>query len=133
MFAVIEIGGKQYQVREKDEFLVEKLGLEEGKFLKPKVLLLGSENEKEIKIGTPYLEEVSVEAQSLGLVKGEKIRVFKMKPDIRYSKTKGHRQKYTKLKILKIVVLNNKKSEIRKTAEKIEGQKKTRKTVKKVE
>jgi large subunit ribosomal protein L21 len=103
MFAVIHIGGKQYKVREKDELKVEKMDVEEGKNLKVKeVLLVAEEDGKTVKIGTPFVSGAHVECQVLEHGKGEKIRVFKMKPKKRYAKTQGHRQQYTALKVLKI-------------------------------
>ncbi|MBR4095805.1 MAG: bL21 family ribosomal protein, partial [Oscillospiraceae bacterium] len=38
MYAVIETGGKQYQVKEGDEIFVEKLGVEEGEVTFDKVI-----------------------------------------------------------------------------------------------
>ena len=42
-------------------------------------------------------------ATSQGLAKGKKIIVFKFKAKNRYSKKTGHRQKYTRLSIDKII------------------------------
>ena len=36
-------------------------------------------------------------------VKGEKIRIFKFRRKVRYRRTLGHRQKYSQIKIEKIV------------------------------
>ncbi|MBT4384307.1 50S ribosomal protein L21 [Candidatus Peregrinibacteria bacterium] len=103
MFAVVHIGGKQYKVHEKDELRVEKIELEEGKNLKIKeVFLISDEEGKDMKLGMPYVSGAHVECQVVEHGRGEKIRVFKMKPKKRYSKTQGHRQSYTLLKILKI-------------------------------
>ena len=102
-YAVIETGGKQYKVHEKDELRVEKIELEEGKNLKIKeVFLISDEEGKDMKLGMPYVSGAHVECQVVEHGRGEKIRVFKMKPKKRYSKTQGHRQSYTLLKILKI-------------------------------
>jgi len=54
--------------------------------------------------GKPYLEDVSVDAEFLDEVKGDKIVVFKKKRRKGFSKKQGHRQKYTLLKINKINV-----------------------------
>lgn len=109
MFAVVHIGGKQYKVREKDELQVEKLDLEEGKNLKIKeVLLLADEDGKDVKIGEPFVSGAHVECKVLEHGRGEKIKVFKMKPKKRYSKTQGHRQAYTLVKVLKISAVQKK-------------------------
>lgn len=107
MYAVIQIGSTQYMVREKEEFLVDHLDMEEGKNLKiDHVLLYADDSAQKVMIGTPYLDHVKVEARVLGHEKGEKIRVFKMKAKKRYQKTQGHRSHYTRLKVLKISVLS---------------------------
>ena len=99
----MHVGGKQYKVREKDELQVEKMELEEGKNVKIKeVLLVAEEDGKTVKIGTPFVAGAHVECQVLEHGKGDKIKVFKMKAKKRYSKTQGHRQLYTALKVLKI-------------------------------
>jgi large subunit ribosomal protein L21 len=109
MFAVVHVGGKQYKVREKDELQVEKMEVEEGKNVKIKeVLLIAEEDGKTVKIGTPFVAGAHVECQVVEHGKGEKIRVFKMKPKKRYSKTQGHRQQYTALKVLKISAVEKK-------------------------
>lgn len=108
MFVVVQIGSTQYSIKEKDEILVDRLEIEEGKNYKiEKVLLLSEDDGKKVMIGMPYLETVKVEARVLGHEKGEKIRVFKMKPKKRYTRTRGHRSEYTRLKILKVSMLNS--------------------------
>ena len=103
MFAVVHIGGKQYKVHEKDELRVERLEADEGKNIKIKeVLLVSDEEAKDMKLGMPFVSGAHVECQVVEHGRGEKIRVFKMKPKKRYSVTQGHRQNYTLLKVLKV-------------------------------
>lgn len=103
MLAVIEIGGKQYNVTVGTKFQTEKIDLAEGKTFEIKnVLLMSEEDGKDFKIGMPLLEGEKVEAKILSHGKGEKIRVFKMKAKKRYSKVQGHRQQYTELEIISI-------------------------------
>ncbi|MBA1335240.1 MAG: LSU ribosomal protein L21p [Firmicutes bacterium] len=101
MYAVIETGGKQYRVEEGDILSIEKLAAEEGGNVSfDKVLLVSSESG--IKVGKPYVEGASVEAEVLFHGKGKKIIVFKYKPKKNYHKKQGHRQPFTKVKITKI-------------------------------
>ena len=91
MFAIIETGGKQYKV-EKGQFVeIEKLDLEAGKeVVFDKVLLVGDDNSTNV--GTPYVMGSKVSGKVVEHGKGDKIKVFKMKPKKRYQKTQGHRQ-----------------------------------------
>ena len=97
MFAIIETGGKQYKVSEGDELFVEKLDVEaEGEVVFDKVLMV------EGKVGTPYLEGATVKATVEKHGKGKKIIVYKYKSKKNYHKKQGHRQPYTKVKIVAI-------------------------------
>lgn len=100
-FAVIETGGKQYKVAEGDVLNVEKLpkgSSEEISF--DKVLLI--DNGKDTMIGVPYLDGAVVTASRVEDGRDKKITVIKYKNKIRYKKTQGHRQPFTKVKIEKI-------------------------------
>lgn len=98
MNAIIKVGGKQYLVEENDEIFVEKLEATSGDIVKfDQVLKLGN------KVGSPYLEGVSVLGEVVKNGKQRKIKVFKYKSKDRSNrKTQGHRQPYTKIKITKI-------------------------------
>lgn len=100
MFAIVEIGGRQYKVSAKDKIEVEKLEVEKGeKITFNKVILVADENGDNTQIGAPYLDAGKVEATVVEHFKGEKIRVFKFRPKKRYQITQGHRQTYTLLEI----------------------------------
>jgi large subunit ribosomal protein L21 len=66
-----------------------------------KVLLISDDNK--VTVGTPTIEGAKVTATAKGLVKGDKIIVFRFKHKDHYSKKTGHRQKYTRLTIDDIV------------------------------
>lgn len=101
MYAIIETGGKQYRVEEGDEIDVELLG-SEGEIKFEKVLMIHDGNTP--KIGLPYLDaKFAVHAEVIGLTKGPKVVAFKYKRCKNYRRTVGHRQKYTRVKIKKIV------------------------------
>jgi large subunit ribosomal protein L21 len=104
MYAIIKTGGKQYKVKEGDTLEVEKLDGEEGKDVEfTDVLLIYSDKDK-VDIGTPKVSGAKVVAKVLNPdVKGEKITIVKYKAKKRYRRKTGHRQKYTKVKIEKIV------------------------------
>ena len=100
--AIIQTGGKQYKVKEGQTLTVEKLPLEAGKKVQLETLLIADSETGDIKaLGTPSLgEKVSAEVLETG--KGKKITVVKYKNKTRYTRTRGHRQPFTKIKIEKI-------------------------------
>ena len=66
-------------------------------------MLLVSDGKK-VTVGTPLVEGAKVVAEVVTpLVKGKKIRVFKYKRRKGYHRNMGHRQKYTEVRITKIV------------------------------
>ena len=98
MYAIIEACGKQYKVLEGDTVFFEKLDAEEGKKVTfDKVMLVS--DDKEVKVGDPYVKGVKVEGKVLSHGKGKKIIVFKMKPKKNERTKQGHRQPYTKVEI----------------------------------
>lgn len=99
-YAVIQLQGKQYQVSEGEEFAVDRLDQESGKFEVSDVLLL-VEGEKR-QIGQPLLKNVKVSCEIVEQIKGEKIRVAKYKAKSRYRKVQGHRQLQSLIKVVSI-------------------------------
>ncbi|OHA58661.1 MAG: 50S ribosomal protein L21 [Candidatus Vogelbacteria bacterium RIFOXYD1_FULL_44_32] len=101
-FAVIKTGGKQYKVAEGDILTVEKLPdfKDNGKLKFDEVLLV--EAGGKATIGTPTIKGVTVDAEFVEEGKGAKKLVLRYKNKVNYRKLKGHRQPYTKVKILKI-------------------------------
>jgi large subunit ribosomal protein L21 len=99
--AVIKTGGKQYKVAEGKALKVEKLEGEAGAKVKFETLLIASTDATEIEIGQPTLGE-KVEAKILEQGRNDKVTVIKYKNKTRYLRTKGHKQAFTKVEILKI-------------------------------
>ena len=101
MYAVIETGGTQFTVEEGALVRVPQIDGSIGdKITLDKVLLISNDNEP--KVGTPYLENATVNAELTAQDKDDKITVYKFKRRTKYRRTKGHRQSFTELKILKI-------------------------------
>lgn len=98
MYAVIETGGKQYRVQNGDQIAVEKLNIEDGQpVVFDKVLVAGEG--VDVKVGTPYLDGVTVEGKVIESGKGKKVIIFKYKAKKDYRKKQGHRQPYTLVEI----------------------------------
>jgi len=102
MIAVAKIGGRQSIVQVGEILEVDKIAAAVGEKVEFETLLVADENGENCEIGAPFLENIKIEAKILEHGRGEKIRVFKMKPRKRYRRTKGHRQDFTKIEILKI-------------------------------
>ena len=101
MYAVIETGGKQYQVKEGDVVFIEKLEVAENETVTfDKVVAVSGDDG--IKVGTPYVEGATVEASVVENGKARKVIVYKYKRKSGYHKKNGHRQQYTAVKIEKI-------------------------------
>ncbi|GBD00099.1 50S ribosomal protein L21 [bacterium HR17] len=101
--AIIEAGGKQYEVAPGTVLRVEKLDIDEGStFETDKVLMVRTADR--VLFGTPYVEGAKVTATVVKHGRGRKLIVFKFKPKKRYMRKKGHRQWFTELLIDTIVV-----------------------------
>ena len=98
MYAVIETGGAQHKVQPGDELNVEKLPVDEGAAVTfDKVLML--RNDDDVKVGTPYLNGVTVQATVMAQGRDRKVLVFRFKRRKGYQKMQGHRQKHSRIRI----------------------------------
>ncbi len=98
MYAIVEIAGKQFSVREKDQLVVPRLqGNAKDSVTLDRVLLVAGNGD--VHIGTPVVPDASVEATILEHVKGDKILVFRKKRRKRFKVKRGHRQPWTRIEI----------------------------------
>ena len=109
MYAIVETGGKQYQVEEGRYVDIEKLeGDVDSKVTFDNIVMIV--NGKKSKVGQPYVSGASVEGKILKQDKAKKIIVFKQRPKKGYRKKQGHRQGFTRVMINKIRTTAAKKS-----------------------
>lgn len=100
MYAIVEVGGKQYRVNKDDVIQVEKLDMNIGDKVQLNVLsLVDGENAK---FGNPYVEGAKVVAEVLEQGKQKKVVVYKYKAKKNVRRKNGHRQPYTALKIVTV-------------------------------
>lgn len=98
MYAIVEINGQQFKVKQDQEIFVHKLDGNAGDSVSfDKVLLI--DNNGEVQVGTPVVENAQVTATILDQLKGDKVTVFKKKRRKGYKVKRGFRQSYTKVKI----------------------------------
>lgn len=96
MFAIVNIAGQQFKVTKDQEIFVHRLKGEAGDKLEfSEVLMTGKD-------GKTSFDKVTVKAEILDHLKGEKVIVFKKKRRKGYQKSNGHRQYLTKIKISEI-------------------------------
>jgi len=96
--AVIELGGKQYLVKEGEEFLVDKIDVKNLK-IRPYLVIL----ENKVLIGKPEVKNYICEVKVLKQVKSKKKIAFKYKPKTGYHRKKGSRTIYSFVRIEKII------------------------------
>ncbi len=99
-FAVIQTGGKQYQVKAGDTLKVEKIrgDFKVGDVVTfDKVLLV--DNGSDTTIGTPYISGAKVVGTLKEIGRARKVTVIKYKQKSRYFKKNGHRQPFFKVTI----------------------------------
>ncbi len=102
MYAVIETGGKQYNVQAGDVIDVERLpavSVDESVVF-DRVLMVGDGGD--VRVGDPVVEGAQVAGILRGEVRGPKITVFKMKRRKGYRRKNGHRQDLHRVEIQNI-------------------------------
>lgn len=99
MQAVVKTGGKQYRVKPGDIISVEKLDGNAGDTVEFGEILMVSDSEGKVEVGSPLIENAKVTGKILKHKKGDKITIFKFKRRKGYRRKKGHRQIYTSVEI----------------------------------
>ncbi len=131
-FAIIETGGKQYKVSTSKILEIEKINAKKGETIKfNNVLLLN--NDQNTEIGNPSIEGASVEAKLLDTVKDRTILVFHKRRRKHSRKKNGHRQRHSKIQIMKILAKGGKVVDEAKIVEKKKTVKTEKKDIKKIQ
>ena len=98
MYAVIKAGGKQYKVSPGDVVRVEKLEQEAGSTVEfSEVLALN--DDQALVVGSPLVANASVSGTVVETGKAKKVLIFKYKRKKQYKVFRGHRQRFTAVKI----------------------------------
>lgn len=107
MEAIIKTGGHQYRIKSGDIIKVQKLTGKIGDKVSFKDVLMLKDG-KTVKLGTPGIENASVEGTITEQGKNKKIIVFFYRNKTRNRKKNGHRQPYTMVRIKEILSEVNK-------------------------
>ncbi|MDI6861656.1 MAG: 50S ribosomal protein L21 [Caldisericia bacterium] len=103
MFAIVEIGGKQYLVKENDSIRVEKIKGDIGsEVFIDNVLFVKKDGE--IIVGTPYVKNARVYCKITNQIRERKIKVFFYHAKTTHKRMLGHRQPKTILKVERIEI-----------------------------
>lgn len=99
--AVIETSGTQMLVSEGETLTTDLLANEPGDEVVMDNVLLVIEGDR-VAVGRPTVEGAKVTCEVAQHIQGPKLRVQKFKAKKNYRRILGHRQKYTKLRVLRI-------------------------------
>ena len=101
MFAIVEIGKKQYFVEKGHTYKVERLSQKEGEITFDKVLLVAGDDK--VSLGAPFVKGAKITAKIDGEEKASKVLSYKYRRRKKSRRIRGHRQIHTLLKISDII------------------------------
>ena len=99
MYTIVQTSGKQFLFKPGQWYdldLIKNVNLGDFIYLN-KILFFKKANK--VQIGQPFLPKSQIVAKIIQEVKGNKITVLKTKPKKNYTRTRGHRQSYTRISI----------------------------------
>ena len=99
MFAIVEVGGKQYRVEEGREVVVDRLGAAPGDVVELRSLLVA--DGADVKLAA-QAKEAKVTAKVVEHFRGPKIVISRFKPKRGWRKKAGFRSALTRLEVQKI-------------------------------
>ena len=100
MYAIVEVGGKQYKVEPNTYFKAEKLDAKVGDKVELPCLLVADGDKVEIAYDKRKKAKAVCEVLEFG--KDKKVVVYRYKAKKNVRRKQGHRQPYTKLKVISI-------------------------------
>ncbi len=102
MYAIVEVGGRQHMMQPEQTVKVDRLDDDAGSEITLDKVLAIRDDDGDLRVGRPYLDDASVTARVVQQGRERKINVVKFKAKKRYRRKKGHRQHFTALEILDI-------------------------------
>ena len=103
MYAIFRALGKQFRAEKGMTLQLPLMAAEPGSKLTFDEVLLTSDGDT-ITAGAPLVKGAKVTAEVLGMIKADKIYVWKFKRRKNYRRKTGHRQKYTEVRITDVRV-----------------------------
>ena len=109
MFAVLKTGGKQYKVQAGDDLRVELIDAVAGEKIQFNEILMVNTT-----IGAPMVAGAAVQADVIDNIKGDKtIHYVKRRRKHSSQRTKGHRQKWTLVRVTEVLASGGDKSGVK--------------------
>ncbi len=103
MYVIVQHGSRQYKVSEGDALLLDRLDERVEQPLEMDRVLFYSDG-KDCRVGRPTIPGAKVVVAPTRPVLGRKITVTKMRRRKGYRLKRGHRQKYTEVRVKEIVI-----------------------------
>jgi len=103
MYAIIEMGGRQYRVEKEAQFLANRMEGKPSSTVKFKNVLFAKERNS-YHVGTPYLKDAYVSCEILSHPRAKKVIAFTYKRRKSEKRITGHRQDLTLFKVKEIKV-----------------------------
>jgi large subunit ribosomal protein L21 len=100
-YAIVEVSGRQFWIEVGKYYDLNRISTNLGKEITLNRVLLFN-NEGQVLIGKPYLNNVQVQGKILEHLRGRKTIIYKMRPKKKTRKKQGHRQELTRVLIEKI-------------------------------
>jgi large subunit ribosomal protein L21 len=98
-YTIVQVSGKQLLMKPGQWYDLDfiKNGINGNYISLKKILLIKKENK--IQLGMPFLLNTELPVKILQTIKGKKLIILKTKPKKNYTKIRGHKQIYTRVKI----------------------------------
>jgi large subunit ribosomal protein L21 len=98
-YAIVKVGGRQYKVAVGDIFEIDLRLVPKGTLIEL-TPVLAYRDESGLQVGHPELPDYCVLAEVLGVELGPKIVIQKFRRRKKYRRKKGHRQLYSRVRII---------------------------------
>tara|TARA_Y100000590_G_C15547692_1_gene949639 strand:- start:361 stop:741 length:381 start_codon:yes stop_codon:yes gene_type:complete len=109
MYALINLSGKQIKIEEGKDIKIPFQSTKVGSKIKIENVLFFDDGKKK-QIGNPYIKSLSFEGKIVSHGEENKILVYKKKRRKGYEKKRGHKQKFSMIKVEKLVSKSKKKT-----------------------
>ena len=103
MYAVFQMSGFQFTAEEGAVVRVPFQDTDKGARIDINEVLLIKDKDNSL-VGTPFVADAKIEAELVGSGLDDKVLIYKYKRRTKYRRRQGHREKYSDIKINKILV-----------------------------